>query len=289
MDQDAEKNETPGHTASCDAPASDSGVLEDALSLWRELLELSHDRFRLAALETQRAGESLVAMIMVGVMIAVLLSGAWLGLMAAAVAGVVEYGVMLSSAILLAVAANFLLVLILCGVIRRNSRYLQFPATLRSLQPSPRTSGSRELMIKAYSLNSSSPESLTAQIRHAERQVLKRRREVGVRADRLVRKIHQQMTSPATLLLEAGIGFIIGFIIGEITKRQSPRFRGDAADKPSTDRTTPLRAMLNLVASVHTFYRALPLVWMMKSFPQPGASAQAPGRRYYPTAAISHR
>jgi len=140
-------------------------------------------------------------------------------------------------------------------------------------------------MIKAYSINPSRAKSLTAQIRHAERQVLKRRRKVGVRADRLVRKIHQQMTAPATLLLAAGIGFIIG----EITKRQSPRFRGDAADNPRADRTTPLRAVLNFVTSVHTFYRALPLVWMMKSFRQPGASAQAPGRRYYPTAVASHR
>jgi len=137
MAPDAEKNETPGRTATCDAPASDSGVLGDARSLWQELLELSHDRFRLAALETRRAGERLVVMIMVAAMIAVLLSAAWLGLMAAAVAGLVEYGVVLSSAILLAVAANLLLVLILCGVIRRNSRYLQFPATLRSLQPIP--------------------------------------------------------------------------------------------------------------------------------------------------------
>ncbi|WP_374089599.1 phage holin family protein [Methylomicrobium lacus] len=137
MDPDAEKDETPGSTATCDATASDSGVLEDARSLWHELLELSHDRFRLAALETQRAGESLVAMIMVGVMVAVLLSAAWLGLMAAAVARLVEYGVVMSSAILLAVAANLLLALILCGVIRRNSRYLQFPATLRSIQPIP--------------------------------------------------------------------------------------------------------------------------------------------------------
>lgn len=140
-------------------------------------------------------------------------------------------------------------------------------------------------MIKAYSLNPSRPKSLTSQIRHAERQVLKRQREVGVRADRLVRKIHQQMTAPATLLLAAGIGFIIG----EITKLHPPRFRGDTADKPRTDGTTPLRTVLNLVTLVHTFYRALPLVWIMKSYRQPGASAQAPPRRYYPTAASSHR
>jgi hypothetical protein len=45
--------------------------------------------------------------------------------------------VVANSAILFAVAFNLLLTLILCGVIRRKSRYLQFPATFRSLQPMP--------------------------------------------------------------------------------------------------------------------------------------------------------
>jgi hypothetical protein len=76
-------------------------------------------------------------MIMVGVMVAFLLSSAWLGLMAAAVLGLIDNGVMASSAILLAVAFNLLLVLLLCRVLRRKSRYLQFPATLRSLQAKP--------------------------------------------------------------------------------------------------------------------------------------------------------
>ena len=139
MDPDAVEDVTPGHTTPRGEPASGSGVLEDAQSLWHELHGLVHDRFRLAALETQRAGESLVAMIVAGVMLAVLLSGAWLGLMAAAVLGLVGHGVVASSAILLAVACNLLVALILCGVIRRKSRYLQYPATLRSLQPmSPR-------------------------------------------------------------------------------------------------------------------------------------------------------
>lgn len=137
MDADAGKDETPERTAACGASANASGVLEDVWSLWHELRGLSHDRFRLAALETRRAGESLVGMIVVGVMVAVLLSGAWLGLMAAAVAMLVEHGIVVSSAILLAVAANLLLALILCGVLRRKSRYLQFPVTLRSLQPIP--------------------------------------------------------------------------------------------------------------------------------------------------------
>ena len=112
-------------------------MLEEAQSLLHELRGLVHDRLLLAALETRRAGESLVSMLVTGVMIAVLLSSSWLGLMAVAVLSLVESGVVASSAILLAVAANLLLVLILFRMVRRKSRSLQFPATLRSLQNEP--------------------------------------------------------------------------------------------------------------------------------------------------------
>ena len=132
MNPDALEDESPGQTATCGDPGSGSGMLEDAQSLWHELRGLIHDRFRLAALETQRAGKSLVDMIVAGIMVAVLLISAWLGLMVAAVFGLVENGIAVSSAILLAVDFNLLLALILFGVIRRKSCYLQFPATLRS-------------------------------------------------------------------------------------------------------------------------------------------------------------
>jgi len=134
-----DETETPGQTtATRGDPVSDSTVLEDAQSLWHELRGLTNDRLRLAALETQRAGESLVSMLVTGVMVAALLISAWLGLMAAGVLGLIENGLLVaSSAVLLAVAFNLLLALILCGAIRRKSRYLQFPATIRSLHPVP--------------------------------------------------------------------------------------------------------------------------------------------------------
>jgi len=134
MNPDAIGDETPGQTATRGDPGSGSGMLEDAQSLWHELRGLTHDRFRLAALETQRAGKSLVDMIVAGIMVGVLLISAWLGLLTAAVLGLVAHGMVACSAILLAVAFNLLLALILLRVIRRKSRHLQFPATLRSLQ-----------------------------------------------------------------------------------------------------------------------------------------------------------
>lgn len=124
------------------------------------------------------------------------------------------------------------------------------------------------------------PKSLTAQINAAERQVLNRRQEVGIRTAALVRKIRHQMTAPATLLLAGGIGFMIG----ELTKRPTAKFRG-TVDKPHTAETTPLRIALNLMTSARTLYTALPLVWMMKSCRQPDASGYAPARQSHPMAA----
>lgn len=76
-------------------------------------------------------------MIAAGVMVAALLVSAWLGLMVAAVLWLISIGVVAGIAMLLAVAANLVLALMLCYLIRRQSRHLQFPATLRSLRPAP--------------------------------------------------------------------------------------------------------------------------------------------------------
>jgi uncharacterized RDD family membrane protein YckC len=73
-------------------------------------------------------------MIVAAILVAFMLSSAWLGLMAVAVLRMVDNGVVVSSAILFIVAFNLFFALLLCGVIRRKRRYLQFPATLRSFQ-----------------------------------------------------------------------------------------------------------------------------------------------------------
>ena len=119
------------------ASPSGSGLLDDGKSLWHELRGFAHDQLKLVALETRLAGKSLVTMIAAGVMIAALLVSAWLGIMGAVVLWLISHGVMASIAMLLAVAANLLLALVLYDVIRRQSRHLQFPATLRSVRPVP--------------------------------------------------------------------------------------------------------------------------------------------------------
>ena len=123
--------------ASGSATPADTGLLEDVKSLWHELRAMVHDELTLAALETKLAGRSLVTMIAAGVMVGVLLVSAWLGLMGAAVLWLASIGVVASIALLFVVAANLVFAVILYEVIRRQSRHLQFPATLRSLRPLP--------------------------------------------------------------------------------------------------------------------------------------------------------
>ena len=137
--------EQRGETAAMGtSPPGDSGLMKEVASLWQELRGLVHDQLTLAALETKLAGKSLVTMIAAGVLVAVLLITAWIGLVGAAVVGLIGVGTTPSIAILLGVAANLLFALFLYGVIRRQSRHLQFPATLRSLRPVPSKARSSE-------------------------------------------------------------------------------------------------------------------------------------------------
>lgn len=102
---------------------------------------------------------------------------------------------------------------------------------------------------------------LAVQIRDTERQLLSRQQGIDSRTATLIRKIHRQLATPATLLLAGGIGFIIG----ELTKHHPPKFRSSVV-KPQTVGTSPLRVVLNLIASARSLYTALSIAWMMKSY-----------------------
>ena len=119
-----------------DSHSEKPGVIDDIQLLWHELRALNHAHFRLAALEARAAGTSLVIMIIAGLVAAILICAAWLGLLAAAILALDKYGILTDNilSVLLAVALNLLLVLILWRVIHNKSNYLQFPATIRNLK-----------------------------------------------------------------------------------------------------------------------------------------------------------
>ncbi len=138
-------------------------------------------------------------------------------------------------------------------------------------------------MIKTYLSSVSKSKSLTAQIREAEQQIVIRQQGVSVRTATLIKKIHQEITAPSTLLLAGGIGFIIG----ELTKRQTSSNRGTAG-KQRTTGTSSLKSTLNLLSTVHTLYTAMPIAWRIKYFHQPHASdRQASERQSQPVSAAS--
>lgn len=126
-----------------EAPAGASfdgaGVAENAIGLWRDLRSMAHDHLQLAALETQRAGRSLVAMLAASIVLGVLLASTLLILTGALILALIELGLPPSVAALLAALINLTASIALALAIRARSRLLGFPATLRSLKPATPT------------------------------------------------------------------------------------------------------------------------------------------------------
>lgn len=116
------------------AATSDPGLLGNSQALWHDLRGLAHDHLQLAALEMQRAGKSLVNMVIYAVAAAILLVSAWLVLVAAGVLWFIDSGLNGGLALLFAAVLNIAAAFLLFALIRRCSRYLRFPATVRSLQ-----------------------------------------------------------------------------------------------------------------------------------------------------------
>lgn len=128
-------------TSSEDAECSPD-LAEEVRGLGYELRGVVHDYARLAALETRRAGESLVRITAMGSLVAVLVCTAWLS--AAGWAGIVlvENNVLNPGSALLSIAvANVLIALVVIAVIRRESRHLLMSATVHFLKPADRGEG----------------------------------------------------------------------------------------------------------------------------------------------------
>ena len=135
MDSTPPKDEASEQTIK-DSQSDGQSVIDDIQLIWHELRALNHAHFRLAALEARVAGNSLIVMIIAGLVAAILLAVAWLGLLAAAVLALDKYGILTDNilAILLAAVLNLFFVLILWRLIYTRGYHLQFPATIRNLK-----------------------------------------------------------------------------------------------------------------------------------------------------------
>ena len=116
------------------APVQEPGLLEQAGALWAELRGLAHDQFQLLAVEARQAASRFAFIVALAVLAVALSATAWLGAVAAVVFLMVESGVSLGVALLVAVGAN-LAGAVACGLLLyRQSREIPFAATLRSIR-----------------------------------------------------------------------------------------------------------------------------------------------------------
>ena len=114
--------------------------------------------------------------------------------------------------------------------------------------------------------------SLTAQIIDAERRLQSRRRLVGVRGVALRRTVQEWMTKPTTLLWAGGMGFLIG----ELTQRQTPRPQdSDPSPNPGHPFFDAARTVVTLATLARPFFSALAGARTERP-PASDASAQAP-------------
>jgi uncharacterized membrane protein YqjE len=119
-------------SAACAEPMA-PGLLEGIDALVKDLRRRVRDQLRLAALETRRAGESLVLILAFGIVVGVVLGAAALLAVAAIVVVLIDSGIAAGTALLLTALLLLLVAAGLALVIKRHSRALRFPATLRSL------------------------------------------------------------------------------------------------------------------------------------------------------------
>lgn len=110
------------------------GLLDEARLFLSEFRTLAQERLQLAALETRLAGQSVVRMLVAGIVAAIMLVAAWLALVGAAVVVAVGAGMSPAVALVLAAALNVAAAALLYLAIRKLAMHLAFPRTVRSLR-----------------------------------------------------------------------------------------------------------------------------------------------------------
>jgi len=123
------------------AGASDASsphcVLDEVSDTFASARRVISDFLELLALETRRAGLTLVWMVACGAVAAILAVTAWLGFMAALALWAVSLGFPWGAAVIAISLANLLAAAIMTSVCIRKSRDLLFSATRRQLETIP--------------------------------------------------------------------------------------------------------------------------------------------------------
>src|SRR5262249_44811789 len=105
-----------------------------AAALAREVVNLAYDHLELAALEARRAATSLARMLSAAVVVSLLVTTAWLALVASAIVWATDTGIGWPLALIIAAVVNLVLAAGVVFWIRGHVDELLFAATLRQLR-----------------------------------------------------------------------------------------------------------------------------------------------------------
>lgn len=115
-------------------PAESDGLSDTAAAVWRDLRAVLVERGRLLTLEARLAGLTFVQLVMYGVLVAVLVVTAWLGIVAGVVIALVYAGLHWALGLALGVIANLAVAALLVrGMLTLIGR-LDLQATMRRLK-----------------------------------------------------------------------------------------------------------------------------------------------------------
>jgi hypothetical protein len=115
--------------------ASESSLITAVMTLWQGLRQRLYLQLQLLTLETQRAAQSLVNMLILALFAALLLISCWLGLLSVGVLLLKSAGLSTLAALGCVLLLNFLALLTCLKLIRRQSSYLRYPASMALLKP----------------------------------------------------------------------------------------------------------------------------------------------------------
>lgn len=127
-------------SSAADAPdnpptARDSSLITAIATLWLGLRQRLYLQLQLLTLETQRAAQSLVNMLILALFAALLLISCWLGLLSVGVLLLKSAGLSTLAALGCVLLLNLLALLTCLKLIRQQSSYLRYPASMALLKP----------------------------------------------------------------------------------------------------------------------------------------------------------
>lgn len=125
----------PDNNLSTTAASADSSLTAAMMAVWLGFRLRLFSQLQLLTLETQRAAQSLVHMLMLALFAALLLISCWLCLLGVGILLLKSAGLSTLAALSCILVLNLLALLLCLKLIRSQSCYLCFPATMALLKP----------------------------------------------------------------------------------------------------------------------------------------------------------